>query len=77
MKRSLLAALATLAICILPPAAVAAKTCSAGYTHAIIGGAQKCLRRGEYCAVADRRQYPRYGYVCKNVSGTYRLEPRN
>jgi hypothetical protein len=46
------------------PAAVAAKTCSASYTHAVIGGAQKCLRRGEYCAVAYRSTYRRYGFTC-------------
>jgi hypothetical protein len=56
--------------------AAAAKTCSAGYTHAVIGGAQKCLRRGEYCTVADKRQYPKYGYICEDVNGSYRLEPK-
>jgi hypothetical protein len=52
------------------PIAVAAKTCSAGYTHAVISGAQKCLRRGEFCAAAARSQYPRYGYRC--VAGRLR-----
>jgi hypothetical protein len=46
------------------PVAVAAKTCSAGYTHAVIGGQEKCLRRGEYCAARYARQYRRYGYRC-------------
>jgi hypothetical protein len=45
------------------PAAVA-KTCSAGYTHAVIGGAEKCLRAGEFCAHASDSQYRRYGYRC-------------
>ena len=46
------------------PIAIASKTCSAGFTHAVIGGAQKCLRRGEFCASRYHRQYPRYGYHC-------------
>ena len=41
-----------------------AKTCSAGYTHAVIGGAEKCLRAGEFCAHAYDSQYRRYGYRC-------------
>lgn len=76
MRRSIVAALAALAVCVALPSAAAAKTCSAGYTHAVIGGAQKCLRRGEYCAKADRKQYPKYGFICEDVSGRYRLEPK-
>jgi hypothetical protein len=34
---------------LVPPDAVA-KTCSSGYTHAVIGGLEKCLRAGEFCA---------------------------
>jgi hypothetical protein len=45
------------------PAAVA-KSCSAGYTHAVVGGAQKCLRAGEFCAHAYDSQYRHYGYRC-------------
>jgi hypothetical protein len=56
--------------------AIAAKTCSAGFTHAVIGGVQKCLRRGEFCAHRYDRQYRRYGFRCiryyANV-GRYRL----
>ena len=44
--------------------ATAAKVCSSGYRHAIIGGAHKCLRRGQFCAVRYDRQYHRYGYHC-------------
>lgn len=47
-----------------PPVASTAKSCSGSYTHAVIGGAQKCLRRGEYCAVAYRSAYRRYGFAC-------------
>jgi hypothetical protein len=46
------------------PHAVAAKSCSAGYTHAVISGEQKCLRRGEFCAHSADRQYRRYGFRC-------------
>lgn len=41
-----------------------AKSCSSGYRHAVIGGAHKCLRRGQFCAVRYDRQYHRYGYHC-------------
>jgi hypothetical protein len=46
------------------PLAAAAKPCSAGYTHAIISSAHKCLRRGQFCARSADRQYRRYGYRC-------------
>jgi hypothetical protein len=42
----------------------AAKTCSSSYTKGTIGGVQKCLRRGEYCAVRYTSTYPRYGFRC-------------
>jgi hypothetical protein len=54
--------------------AVSAKTCPAGFTHAVIGGHQKCLHAGEYCSHAKARQYRRYHFVCERVRGTYRLE---
>ena len=44
--------------------AVSAKTCSSGYTHAVIGGEQKCLRAGQLCAHRYDGQYRRYGYRC-------------
>ena len=50
-----------------PPAyrpSVASKSCTAGYTHARIGGSEKCLRRGQFCASAFKRQYVRYGFRC-------------
>jgi hypothetical protein len=54
----------------------AAKTCSAGYKHAVIGGSEKCLHAGEFCAHRYDRQYRRYGFRCiryyANV-GRYRL----
>jgi hypothetical protein len=70
------ASLVTLLVVLALPAGAAAKSCSAAYTHAVIGGAQKCLHAGEYCAVRLKRQYPRYGFACEHVRGTYRLEAR-
>ena len=60
------------------PTATVAKTCGDGYTHAVIGGVQKCLRRGEFCSYWLRNQYHRYGFNCVSLepSETYHLEPR-
>lgn len=41
-----------------------AKTCSTGYTHAVIAGEEKCLHSGQFCTHAYDRQYRRYGYRC-------------
>jgi hypothetical protein len=59
----------------LAPAPAVAKSCSAGFKHAVINGAQKCLRRGEFCAHAADRQYRRYGYRCtkRDARGSYHL----
>lgn len=46
------------------PATAVAKTCSAGFQHAVINGSQKCLRRGEFCIHAADGQYRRYGFRC-------------
>jgi hypothetical protein len=56
-----------------PAAAHVAKSCSSGYTHAVIGGSQKCLHAGEFCAKRYRKQYRRYGYRCVRVGDYYRL----
>jgi hypothetical protein len=58
-----------------PAPIVAAKSCSSGYKHAVIGGKHKCLRRGQYCARSKDRQYHRYGYHChkRDRNGRYRL----
>jgi hypothetical protein len=45
------------------PIATSAKVCHRG-TSARIGGAQKCLQAGEYCATRYEAQYERYGYEC-------------
>lgn len=57
------------------PTAVVTKTCSAGYAHAVIGGSQKCLRRGEFCAHRYAAQYVRYGFHCTatDARGNYHL----
>ncbi|HWH93964.1 MAG TPA: hypothetical protein VNT03_08880 [Baekduia sp.] len=76
MRRRIVALLATAALVGIPaaapaathqpnaPVAVAAKTCGAGYTHAVIGGQHKCLRRGQFCATRYAKQYRRYGFTC-------------
>ncbi len=46
-----------------PPVGTAAKVCQSG-TPARIGGAEKCLQAGEYCATRYERQYERHGYEC-------------
>ena len=86
MKRSLAALAAATALFVAAPAAAphgasvapstaAAKTCSAGFRHAVINGAEKCLRRGQFCAHAADRQYRRYGYRClrRDARGNYHL----
>lgn len=45
------------------PAAIV-KTCSSGYRHAGIGGAERSLRAGHFCAHRFDRQYRRYGFRC-------------
>jgi len=74
LKKRLIALLATCAAAFVAgtatPAApastpaVVAKHCSASYTHAVIGGVEKCLRAGEFCAHRYDRQYRHYGYRC-------------
>lgn len=59
-----------------PVAVAEAKKCSGGYKHAVIGGAHKCLRRGQYCARSRDREYHKYGFHChkKDRNGDYHLE---
>jgi hypothetical protein len=65
---------ATVAALALGASGAVARSCPAGFTHAVIGGEQKCLHAGEYCSHAEARQYRRYHFVCERVRGTYRLE---
>ena len=56
--------------------AVALKTCSSGWKHAVIGGEEKCLRAGQFCARRYDSQYRRYGYRCTRYDANvqrYRL----
>ncbi|HEU4656932.1 MAG TPA: hypothetical protein VFR97_05385 [Capillimicrobium sp.] len=84
MKRFLAvaAASASLAGAAAIPATVAAPaafahSCGSGYTHAVINGAHKCLRRGQFCAINADSQYHRYGYHChtssRDSAGNYHL----
>lgn len=81
MKRRLVGLLVAGAVAGLPAAAparapltaFAAKSCSSGYTHAVINGAHKCLRRGQFCSSSGKGQYPKYGYKCRYVDGYWRL----
>jgi hypothetical protein len=50
------------------PAAIAAKSCSAGYTHAVMPDrSHKCLRAGQYCSHKRgwQRVYHRHDFHCK------------
>ena len=72
---SLAAAAPTTAPAHSPVRAVAAKSCSSGYKHAVINGSHKCLRRGQFCARSADRQYRRYGFRCykRDYRGNYHL----
>lgn len=41
-----------------------AKACKAGYRHAVVGGAHKCLKAGQNCTRRLDRTYHRYGFHC-------------
>ena len=57
-----------------PHIAFAAKKCGAGYTPAKIGGKKKCLRRGQFCAKAYKKQYKKYGFTCAKDGKYHRLK---
>lgn len=46
------------------PTPAVAKPCGNGYTHAVVNGSHKCLRRGQYCAKGSDSTYHRYGFHC-------------
>jgi hypothetical protein len=46
------------------PGAVVAKSCGAGYVHAVLPTGHKCLRRGQFCARRYDAIYHRYGFHC-------------
>jgi hypothetical protein len=80
LRRAIIIPLAAAALAVAPSAAPA-KSCSGGFVHATINGAQKCLRAGEYCAHAydhrapNRWPYTHYGYRCVkgDAYGSYHL----
>jgi hypothetical protein len=87
MRTRFVALVATLALGVAVPAAqapaqpakthvvaIAAKTCSSGYKHAVVGGQEKCLRRGQYCAKRYKKRYKHYGFRCVKSNGVYRLK---
>jgi hypothetical protein len=57
------------------PQSIVSKSCSGSFTHGVISGAHKCLRRGQFCARAADRQYHRYGFHChkRDARGNYHL----
>jgi hypothetical protein len=46
------------------PLTAARALCGAGYVDALIGGAHKCLRAGEFCSPSHEPDYERYGFAC-------------
>ena len=59
--------------------AAAARTCHAGYVHAVIRGAEKYLHAGEFCRHSLDRVYRRYGFRCTHYDprvDRYRLTRR-
>jgi hypothetical protein len=73
--RGLISVLAVAAVlAILAVSGAAANTCGGRYVHAVVGGQQKCLGSGEYCARRFESVYVRHGFVCERVHGTLRLE---
>jgi uncharacterized membrane protein len=62
------------------PAAIAAPAGVAPVAHvacmkAKIGGQNKCIARGQFCARAHQSDYKRYGFSCskRDVNGRYHL----
>jgi len=59
------------------PESAQAHSCSSRYTHAIVGGAHKCLGPGQICNRRHQSTYRRHGFVCKAGSdGRPRLHRR-
>jgi hypothetical protein len=59
------------------PTTALARSCPSWDVHAVIGGSQKCLGAGEFCAVRYNREYHRYGFNCVLYpSGYHHLKRR-
>lgn len=52
------------------------KTCPAGHTAAVIGGASKCLAPGQECSAKHINDYPQYGYTCEQNGTRYTLKKK-
>jgi hypothetical protein len=58
------------------PTIAVAKSCSVGYTHAVMpDGSHKCLHVGEFCRRAWDRAYRRYRFHChrRDANGRFHL----
>lgn len=58
------------------PAVPGGHAAGATCKSATIGGASKCIARGQFCARAHASQYRRYGLSCaeRDVNGRYHLQ---
>jgi hypothetical protein len=54
--------------------AAGAKSCPAGHTAAIIGGASKCLAPGQECSSKHVDDYTQYGFTCEQTGARYVLK---
>ena len=63
------------AVPVLAPAAPAGHTAPVACKSATIGGAHKCIGRGQFCARAHASDYRRYGLSCtyRDANGRYHL----
>jgi hypothetical protein len=70
MRRTIVGGIAALGLLVAAPVAAPAqptithKSCSSRFVHGVIGGQEKCLHAGEFCAARYSRQYLRYGFRC-------------
>lgn len=59
-----------------PPSAPVRKTCSSGTKRAVIAGAVKCLKSGEFCKQSWSVSYRRYGFRCTTATADHRARLR-
>lgn len=64
LRRRYITLLATAAALAVPATASIHTGTALACTKAKIGGATKCLQRGQFCSPSHKRQYPRYGFHC-------------
>ncbi len=79
-RKWMVAVLATIGLIAASPTASVASShgakAHAACTRAKIGGASKCIQRGQYCARSHQRDYRRYGFSCskRDARGRYHLQ---